>query len=205
MNKEKYEKFLKKTYIPLTKNAIDTNILLTFIANVVLYYFFRNIIVTAISSILFIVFSVTLIKNRYYIREYESTLLVKTCLFGYWFWLLLIFDFLMQMYFKISIWFFLVELLLLIFSFLLAKNTINKMFEENEYSMHFDEIQKMPKVGAKIGGIVYSITVIVTIPFVESFAWYFISAIVFVFVSVACYTFTIVLIIYIGFLKYYAD
>ncbi len=205
MNREKYEKYLKKTHIPLPKSAVDTNILLTLIANVALYYFFRNIVETVISAILFVVFSVALIRNRNYLREYDSSLLVKTSLVAYWFWLSLMFLVLFQLYFKISYLLFILEFCLFIPSFILAKKAVYKMFDENEYAIDFSATKKASKVGAKIGGVIYTITVIVNLPFIESVAWYTLSLCIFIIVLVISHVFSSVLIVCIGFLKYYND
>lgn len=202
MNKEKLEEYLKKTHIPLSKDFINICIFLGLISNAALYYFFRNIVATIISGILFIVLAIVLFRNRNYLREYDSSLLVKACITGYIFWMFLIFAVLLQLKFKISYLFFILEFIFLVIGFVTIKKSYNKMFREEKYIADYNYYKKSP---AKIAGVYLAANSIFLFKpkFIENLAWYVLSALLFVVVFFFCQLFATALFVYIDFLKYY--
>lgn len=204
MDKDKFGKLIRKTHMPLNKDFINVCLILGLIANVVLYYFFRNIVETVISGVLFVALAVVLFRNRHYLRDYDSSLLVKTCISGYVFWMLLVFTFMFQLKFEINFWLFISELILLCVSFLLAKNSIDKVLKEDKYIIDFEGYEKAPKVGAVAAGLVYSLSLIFHPPISENMAWYILSLICFGFVLLSSYMFFSNLYVYVSFLKYYS-
>lgn len=203
MNKEKLERYLKKTHISLTKELVDASIIIALVFNAALYYFFRNNIETIISAVLFVVFSITLIRNRNYLKDYDSSLLVKTSIAGYIFWLVLMLVILLQLKFKISLWFYILEFLLLIVSVIITKRAYNKMFEEDKYNIDYSSYKQSP---LKIVSVVVSINVLLGIfktALEGEIIWYLLSAAIFVIVFFMSQLFVSTLLIYLGYLKYF--
>lgn len=218
MNKEKLEKYLKNTHIALSKYNIYTNILLTLGANAAIYYFFENIVITIINAVLFVVFSAVLIRHRNYLREYDISLLVKAWLTGYWFWLMSVVLFLLQLYFKIDFLFFILEAGLLIAVFIATKKLIDKTFEKNEYTIDRkcfknndsngkNSFEKAPLIAGGLGAFIYAVFRIIFPPALSETVviWYILSALLFVFVLFAGFLFSWAFLIYMGYLKYFND
>ncbi len=201
MNKEKFEKYLKKTHIPLTKEFLTTIIIIAFITNAILYYFFKNNIETIISTILFIIFSITLIRNRNYLKEYDSSLLVKATIAGYIFWLILMFNILIQLKFNINLWFYILEIFLLAISIIITKRSYNKMFEENEYRINYDSYEKAPKKVIAIVIFANLFFVLFKAFFNNITIGYIISALIFIITFCFSQLFISTLLIYLGYLK----
>lgn len=203
MNKEKLERYLKKTHISLTKELVDASIIIALVFNAALYYFFRNNIETIISAVLFVVFSITLIRNRNYLKDYDSSLLVKTSTVGYAFWLVLMLVILLQLKFKISLWFYVLEFLLLIVSVIITKRAHNKMFEEDKYNIDYSSYKQSPLKMVSVVVCVNLFFGIFKTAFQGEIVWYILSSLIFVIVFFMSQLFISNLLVYLGYLKYF--
>lgn len=202
MNKDKLLKFLDKTDFALSKEQIDLNIFLGLCANVGLYFLFKNIVVNIVLAIFFIIFTAVMLRNRWYLREHYNSVLVKTWLTGFWFITLSVGHILFQIRFKISVWLFVVELVILIVNIIILKRHNTKLFEKEKYDADIKGLTSAPKKGGSIFITVHIISSILMPHFIENIAWYFLSVLLFIFILFAETLFVSMLIIYIGYIKY---
>lgn len=206
MNKENLEKFLQKAHIPISKEFVNSNIVFSFFANMILFYFFRNIIVGIISGICFVIYTIILIQNKRYLRECYNSLLVKTWLTGYLFWLLLIFTVLLQIFFKIGIWYYVFEGIMLVLCLIFIKKRINNTFEKAEFKIDFTNFGKsFFPIAILAYLVVHFFLIIFKPPFIENIAWYILSSIVFMITIVFEAVFISEITVFCGYKKYFGN
>lgn len=140
----------KNKVIPLPESFLYINILIWIGINYLIYSIINNIIILVISSILCLISTITLIKNKRYLCEYDNSRSVLMSITGYWFWLFSLFTIFLQIKSHAAIWFYIIELIALIFVFIFAKkkNSINE--SKNNQPIDIDKAQKAPKTAAKI-------------------------------------------------------
>jgi len=210
MNKEKFEKYLNEHNKLISKDNIYQIIFLTLAANIAIYCIFKNIIATVISAIIFVIFSYILIRNRRYLREHYIYLPTRTFITGYWFWILSVFLFLLQQKHKIDFLFYILESVLLIVSFILAKRSIYKIFikeefiiKQNHYENDPKSYKKAPRLAGALGLIAYIVFRIIFPPgsLSETIIWYILSTLIFIFVLFSSWIFSLSLLMYTSYLK----
>ena len=121
-----------------------------------------------------------MIRNKRYLNEYYNSLLVKSWLYGYIFWLLLIFSILLQIYFEIVFWYFILELIILIICAIYIKKRLYSTFKKFEFKINFTGFGKnyIPiAITAYLS--VHLFLVFFKPPFVKNVAWYLLSSVFF--------------------------
>ncbi len=203
MNKNEIEEYLKTNRLPLSKDSLYTNIIITFILNILMYFIFRNMIATVISTVLFVIFSIVLLRNKRYLIENEIYLLVITVILGYWFWLVSVILFLLQQKHGIHFLFYIFEIIFLIAGFIYSKYKIYKRFSDNNHTKK-NTLPKGFALKAALIGTVVAITFRIFFPpsiVSQTTVWYLFSAVLFFFVLLLDMLFANYLIIYISYLK----
>lgn len=202
MNKDRYLEMLKKTDFVLSKESVNTSIFLALCANIAVYFLFKNIIATIILAIVFIVCTIVLLRNRWYLPEHYNSLLVKSVIGGHWFLNLSVSLVLFQIKMNIVFWFYVLEVILLVFMVFCVIRAQNKAMKKSDYTLEVDKIDKMPKYGASAGFAAYTLASLISMPFVESFAWHFLSTFFFGIVLIAEFIFVGALLTFLGYIKY---
>jgi len=205
VNKEKLEKYLEKSNAPISRDFLNALLITDFIANIAIFFIFKNVVATIISSVLYIVYAIVLIRNKNYLRDQDSLVKVKTYNMGYMFWLFLLFTVLLELKLKLSIWFFVIEFALLIISFVLSKKANDKMIQTEDFVIDYTSFKRYSKIGITVGISFYIVLSIIGPLTAERLVWYLLSTFIFVITLILGHLFVSALIIYIGFLKYLAE
>lgn len=206
MNREKYLNMIEQTDFLLHKEFIDTSIFIDICANIAIYFLFKNIITTVLLGIVFVASTVILVRNRWYLPEHYNSLLVKCVLTGHWLINLAVALVLFELKMNIAFWFYIVESLLFVFIIYCSYINYKKGLKRTNYTIEMDKMEKMPTEGIKAGVIAYSISSIFSfLPFVESFAWHFLSTIFLGFVLLMEFIFVVNIFVFCGYIKYVGD
>lgn len=133
-------------------------------------------------------------------------MLVKTWLIGYVFWLLLIFTILLQIFFKIGIWYFIFETAILITCAVYVKKLLNKTFEKAEFKIDFSGygISYFPIMMAAYLTVHFFFTIFKP-PFIENIAWYILSSLLFLITLLFEALFVSEIAVFFGYLKYFEN
>lgn len=206
MDRNKIEEYLETQSLPLSKENLHTNIVITFILNMVIYFIFKNMIATIISATLFIIFTIVLMKNKRYLIEHEIYLLVMSIILGYWYWLASLFLFLLQQKHNIHFLLYIIETIFLVASFIYSKYKINKHFNENKHTEKRILSKKVAITAVITGASVITTFRIFFPPSIvsQTAVWYLLCTSLFFFVWLLNMLFANYLIIYIGYLKSFA-
>ncbi len=199
MEGKSLQEYLNKRHFPLEKSLIHTNNLLCLFANAFLFYFFRNVAISVIGIMILIVMIVIILKNKNYLDEYDSSLLVRAWISGYWSCFLMIFVLLFQLKIKVSYWFLALEILLLIVTFIFGKKSFKKIITENKNGdTDFSQIRKRT---IAISAPIYFLLNCFQITLSSNAGLFIISTVIFIFAMVACYLFSFCINMYISYMK----
>ena len=199
MNKEKLDEYLSRRHFPLQKSFIHINNLIFLIANIALFWLFKNIIACIISGTLFIILLIVSLKNINYLNDYDSSLLVRASIAGYWFFFITIFVLLFQLKVNIRYWFLIIEAVLSAITFYIGKKSFEKTVWDNQYeSSDFESIRKKSVIASTT---VYVILSGFEISISQNTGFAIISVLLFSFAVFACFLFSYTVSMYISYIK----
>lgn len=203
MNREKYLNMIEQTNFALHKEFVDTSIIVAICANIALYFFFKNIIATVLLAVVFVVSTIILIRNRWYLPEHYNSLLVKSVLAGHLFIFSAVALVLFEIKMNIVFWFYIVEAVLAVVLIYCAYINYQKALKRTDYTIDFS---KTPQKGTIAGISAYSLSSIFSfIPITENFTWHFLSTFFLGIVLLIEFMFLANIFVFGGYIKYVGD
>lgn len=186
----------KNKVIPLPESFLFINILIWIGINYLIYCIFDSIIILIISAILCLISIIILLKNKRYLCEYDNSRSVLMSITGYWFWIFSLFTIFLQIKSHTAIWFYIIELMALVFVFIFAKkkNSINE--SKNNQPIDIEKAQKAPKSAAKISIGIMVLFSIVHLSLTENQTLFILSICLLFFALLSFWVFSSLIIVY---------